>query len=371
MHREIMKKIYALYLPQFHRIPENDKWWGQGYTEWNAVREAKNYYKGQNQPKVPLNDNYYDLSDEDGNVWRWQVGLANNYGVDGFIIYHYWFKDNKKLLEKPAEILFKNDDISTCYFFCWANEPWRKTWYGNNLELLIDQDYGNENDWRIHFEYLKPFFLDKRYKKINNKPVFAIYKTASIDKLFEIKKLWDSLAKEIGFDGIYLLGAKTAFEQEQRANIVDGEYLFEPAYTLHYQYNKIQVAKRVVLRNIKKIYNRIFGEKRLIQIENLKDLYDAIELPNPVITKDIYYGLCPSWDNTPRKQHNGCAFINSSPDLFKLKLRSFLKSKKGGDFVVINAWNEWGEGAYLEPDTINGYGYLEAIKELKESDKNG
>lgn len=359
----IKKEIYALYLPQYHEIPENNEWWGKGYTEWNAVKKAKSFYKGHLQPKVPLDNRYYDLSDETGGVWSWQADLANKYGVDGFAIYHYWFKDCKKLLEKPMEILQSHPEIKTKYFVVWANEPWKRTWYQNNgNQVLMPQEYGSAEEWKKHYNYLSRFFKDQRYKKIDNKPVIGIYNTDAIDKLQEMKFTWDRLAVADGFDGIYLLGAKTAYKQELRTNILDGEYLFEPAYTLRYQYSFFQKGKRAINKLISKCSRKFFRINMVRDRENMKDLYKSLKIPSDYVGNDIFYGICPSWDNTPRKQLGGCVFKNSSPKLFGEKLKDILKSQDAGNLVIVNAWNEWGEGTYLEPDEHYKYGYLEAVK---------
>lgn len=365
-----MKQIYALYLPQFHEIPENNQWWGQGYTEWNAVRDAKSLFNGHVQPRIPLDERYYDLSDETGETWKWQAKLAHNYGVEGFCIYHYWFKNGKKMLEKPMEILLNHKEISTRYFVCWANEPWKRTWYGNAGQILLEQEYGKEAEWKNHYEYLRQFFLDDRYTKIENKPIIAIYKTADIECLPLMKKCWDDLAQKDGFSGVYILGAKTAFEQEKREGLIDGEYLFEPAYTMHYQYDVLALFKKATYRVTHKILNVVTKKKYLEDQENMKDLYRNIKKPDKLIAKDFYYGICPSWDNTPRKQYKGCTFKNSSPQRFKEKLVDLLQRKDSGDLLMINAWNEWSEGAYLEPDTLNKYGYLESIKAALEETGN-
>lgn len=364
----LKKHIYALYLPQYHCIPENDKWWGKGYTEWNAVRKAKPLYCNHNQPNIPLNDNYYDLSDETGKTWKWQAELAKENGVEGFCIYHYWFKDGKQLLQKPMEILLEHKEIEIKYFICWANEPWRRTWYGNNYEMLMDQTYGDKLQWKKHFEYLKQFFLDNRYLKIDNKPVIAIYKTKSIEKLNSMRTLWDELARQIGFSGVYIMGAKTAFKQEDRLGIVDGEYLFEPAYSMHYQYSLWMNCARALSRAYRKISNSVLRNKMLEQKENMKWLYKSIQIPQYSAAKEIFYGICPSWDNTPRKQNKGCVFINASPNIFEKKLREIMLSSKGGNIVMINAWNEWGEGAYLEPDVEHGNAYLTAVKKAQQGE---
>lgn len=357
------KEIFALYLPQYHEIPENNEWWGKGYTEWNAVKKAIPYYKNHNQPRIPLNENYYDLSDTTGEVWKWQAKLASEYSIDGFAIYHYWFKDGKKLLEKPMEILLAHNEIDIQYFACWANEPWKRTWYqGDGQETLMPQDYGQEEEWKEHYEYLRQFFLDSRYKKIDNCPVIGIYRTSDIEDLPDMKKVWDSLARDDGFDGVYILGAKTAMEQETRYGIIDGEYMFEPSYTLHYQYNMFLNCRRAV-RRIKQLFkSRVLKKNVVLHIEKMRELYRCLEMPKDSVANDIFYGICPAWDNTPRKQTNGCVFDDASPELFGVKLRELIDSKMGGNLIIINAWNEWGEGAYLEPDTANRYRYLEEIK---------
>lgn len=188
-------KILALYLPQYHRIPENDNWWGEGFTEWINVKKGTPLFKGHYQPKIPLNNNYYDLSDGNGEVWRWQAELAREYGIYGFCIYHYWF-EGKMLLEKPMEILLRRKDIDVNYCICWANETWRRTWYGLRNEVLIEQTYGTEDDWKNHFKYLLPFFKDSRYIKIKNRPVIHIYRSSEIENLSLMRTLWDSMAIE-------------------------------------------------------------------------------------------------------------------------------------------------------------------------------
>lgn len=359
----LKKEIYALYLPQYHEIPENNEWWGKGYTEWNAVRNAKPLFRGHIQPKVPLDNRYYDLSDSTGETWKWQSKIAKDYGVDGFAIYHYWFKDGKKLLETPMEVLLAHPEVDVNYFIVWANEPWKRTWYQNNgSQVLMPQEYGSEVEWKNHYDYLSKFFKDKRYKKIENKPVVGIYNTSAIEELQEMKNAWNQLAKADGFDGVYLLGAKTAYKQEERKDILEGEYLFEPAYTLKYQYTFLQKGKRAFNKTLSYFAQKLFRINMVRDRENMKDLYKSLKIPKDYSGKEIFYGICPSWDNTPRKQYGGCVFKHSNPKFFGEKLKCILKSNDAGSLVIINAWNEWGEGTYLEPDEYNKYEYLEAIK---------
>ncbi len=352
----------AFYLPQYHEIEENNIWWGQGFTEWNSVKNGKPYFKNHYQPKIPINNNYYDLSDENADTWKWQASLAKKYGIYGFCIYHYWFKNEKKLLEKPAEILLAHNEVPLKYFFCWANEPWKRTWYSYNDELLMEQEYGNIREWKLHYEYLKQFFCDPRYIKIDNKPVIAIYKSSSIEYLEAMKKLWNEFAINDGFNGIHIMSGETSFTREDRFDQIDSMYRFEPAFTLHYCIPKYRRIFSYIRRRIVQYTNRFSRKKKIEDVENMKLLYKYLPHEFETNKTKIYPGICPSWDNTPRKKWKGSFFKYSSPNLFERKLKYFNERLEKDDFIFINAWNEWSEGAYLEPDTKNGFKYLEAVK---------
>ena len=192
-------KIIAFYLPQFHEIPENNKWWGKGFTEWVNVKKARPLFENHNQPRVPLNKNYYNLLDE--KTQKEQVKLANDYGLYGFCFYHYWF-DGKLLLEKPVEKFLKNKSLDTHFCICWANEHWTNAWANKEAKVLIEQKYGNKKEWKDHFDYLLNFFKDDRYIKENNKPLLVIYRPELIDCLKEMLEFWDEEAKKHGFAGL-------------------------------------------------------------------------------------------------------------------------------------------------------------------------
>ena len=159
-------KIIAFYLPQFHRIPENDKWWGEGFTEWTNTKSSKPLFKGHDQPKEPLNDNYYNLLDKD--TRKWQGELAKKYGIYAFCYYHYWF-NGKLLLQKPIEKMLNQNEPNLPFCMCWANEPWSRSWDGREKEVIMPQAYGEKKQWKKHFDYLLPFFKDTRYIKVGNK----------------------------------------------------------------------------------------------------------------------------------------------------------------------------------------------------------
>lgn len=359
-------KLLALYLPQFHRTPENDAWWGEGYTEWIAVKNAKPMYRGHQQPKVPLDDNYYDLSDETGAVWQWQADLANEYGVYGFCIYHYWLGNGKQLLQKPMEILLNHPEIDINYCVCWANHDWTRAWYGVPEDILCKQEYGDEQEWRRHFDYLLQFFKDKRYIKIDNKPMVNIYDSKSIDFLNEMKEKWDQWAIEEGFDGIYLVSAALAVGFDERhTDSLDSYYLFEPEYTYYNCVPKLIIWLDLQKRKLRMLCGKIARKNVCGYIIDSRKIYKRLsENVRCYLNKKVYLGIFPQWDNTPRRHEQGKVYIHSTPEMFGRALRKIARKVSKDDFVYLDAWNEWGEGNYIEPDKQNKYAYLEAIRKV-------
>lgn len=358
-------KLIAFYLPQFHQIPENDEWWGEGFTDWVAVKKANPMFLGHYQPRIPFKEYYYDLLDK--KTMEWQAKLAKKAGIYGFCIYHYWFGE-KQLLEKPAENLLKWTDIDINYCFSWANESWIASWSklaGNawfgmpenkkgKRDYLIQQKYGYEKEWRRHFEYLLPFFKDRRYIRKNNRPVFIIYKPNDIKQLRLMMKCWNDLAKENGLDGICFIGTN---DNKWKRKGLDGMLLYEPTYTFCYEDTVL--------------FNKGFYFPKIR--ERLKDY--GINYPNyakysvvwnKILSrpsrKNIFPGLFVDFDSTPRKGKNGTVFVGVRLKKFERYLKRFLEKFAGQEFIFITAWNEWGEGAYLEPDQKNGNGYLEVIR---------
>jgi len=353
-------RVIAMYLPQFHTFPENDEWWGEGYTEWTAVKRARPVFKGHVQPREPMEDRYYDLSESSGATFRWQAELAKKYGIYGFSIYQYWF-EGIQLMEKPMEILREHPEIDINYCVCWANETWTRTWYGLEEEVLMKQTYGDEAAYRQHFDYLLQFFKDKRYIKVDNRPMLQIYRTYDIEKLQEMRKCFDKWAKEEGFDGIFLVSGKTAGEQDTREGIIDGYYFFEPGYSLKHSMSVAAKLRYNATVAIKSFINKVFKLQKLERSIPITDIYSAIE--SREYADNEYPGTLARWDNTPRRKHKGLMYTGASPKLFEKNLRVLAEKVAGrkNDFVFINAMNEWGEGAMLEPDKAEGYGYLEAI----------
>lgn len=354
-------KTLAMYLPQYHRLTENDNWWGEGFTEWTTVKAAEKLYEGHNQKREPLNDYYYDLMKKETMVW--QVHLAEKYGIDGFCFYHYYFDDGYKILEKPAENLLSWKEIPMMFCFCWANQTWARTW--SNVEgangwsekfenqkqdgsgILIQQSYGDRNAWKRHFEYLYPFFEDDRYIKVNNKPIFLIYKPEDIAILDKMMDQWQEMIRKKGFDGIYVIGVNS---MEKRKGI-DAVLLQGPA---------AYRAPHIAGMNAQEEWRNGI---RTYQYEKIWENALEIENDSGVAT---YFGGFVDYDDTPRRGRLGTCMSGVTPQTFERNLYSLAVKNlvAGNKFLFINAWNEWGEGNYLEPDKKNGFQYLEAVSRV-------
>lgn len=359
-------KIIAMYLPQYHAIPENDRFWGKGFTDWVTVKNATSLFKGHIQPRVPLNENYYDLSLEENIVW--QSELAKRYGIYGFGVYHYWFNNNTNILTRPAEIIRDSDSVDINYFLAWDNSSWKRSWSNvegydwsplqdksvhrdNEPAVLIPYILGEESDWRIHYDCLSSHFKSKKYIKIDNKPLFIIFNySLEID---EMCKYWDRLAKNDGFDGMF-------FIMKYKKGITDPTVIrtfkYEPVYS---GWNKLPFIPR--LRN--KVRRTIGLEPRAYKY-NYRDIWESIISNAKLdINPNIYHGGFVSYDDTPRRGNKGTVVLEADPKVFGEYLGQLLEisNVQGKDFVFITAWNEWGEGAMMEPDIDNKYAYLEAI----------
>jgi len=355
-------KIIVFYLPQFHAIPENDQWWGTGYTEWVNVRKAKPLFEGHYQPRVPLNNNYYNLLDN--HVISWQVDLANKYGIYGFCFYHYWFSGHL-LLEKPAEQFLAEKALKTHFCMCWANETWTNTWVSDDFTPLIEQKYGDEQEWEKHFNYLLPFFLDERYIKNDNKPLFVIYRPDLIDDLEKMLTFWQDLAKHNGFKGIDFAYQHIGFD---RPKYRKQEKLF--TYNIEYQPMYARFNDNYTIRWLKEIKEKVFGRidrilnKKLIKICDYDKTWGTILTKKPRTEKSIP-GAFVGWDNTPRRGVRGYLDFGASPEKFQKYLTKQISRTRDiyhQDMLFMFAWNEWAEGGYLEPDTEYEYKFLEAIR---------
>jgi hypothetical protein len=372
-------RVIAFYLPQFHTFSENDEWWGKGFTEWTNTKKSKPLFVEHYQPRIPLNDNYYDLSTVE--PMRRQAEMAKEYGVDAFCFYHYWFKDGKKLMAKPLENFLKAKDIDIEFCLSWANEPWTRAWDGGkgSRQILMPQEYGTEDEWKQHFDYFLPFFKDNRYILIDNKPLVVIYRPDLIPEFWKMINYWNKRAKCEGFEGIVTaaqgVGACANFDYDK----TNFDYIieFEPLYTKSILRKKTMIKHPSYLISGFKAW--MINEKTKMKSRKQEQLeepvfifdYDAIcqsiTYRKPY-TSNLVPGMSPSWDNSPRRGKNAMIFNGSTPEKFEHYMELQLKRAKNvyhQDMLFINAWNEWAEGAYLEPDQKYGYSYLESIKKAR------
>lgn len=362
-----MTKVIAYYLPQFHEIPENDQWWGKGFTEWTNVRNAQPLFEGHDQPRVPLNNRYYRLDDVD--TLRWQAELLNKYNVDGLCFYHYWF-NGKLLLEKPLELLLNNPDIAMPFCLAWANQEWTRAWDdGGDREIIMPQEYGGKIEWEAHFQYLLKAFRDGRYIKVDNSPVILIYMATDIPNLAEMLAYWRQRAVESSFAGLHLVSMNTSYALYQGSEF-DKHVDFEPTYTIKHGLNSGYRVLLKIRKSLAMVFNRLFGFRFFETIFNYDCLWASILKRK--LRYSVYPGAFVDWDNTPRKNKRGLLLKNQSPRKFsRYFAEQYQRAKNSGsDFIFVNAWNEWAEGTYLEPDEKYQYVYLEAVRDAKLKNEN-
>lgn len=377
-------KIIAFYLPQFHSIPENDEWWGKGFTEWTNMKKAKPLFEGHYQPRIPFHNNYYNLLDD--TVLEWQINLAKKYGIYGFCFYHYWF-DGHMLLQKPMENMLKNRNLNLPYCICWANEAWTNAWKSDgNTKTLIRQRYGGEKEWTDHFQYLLPFFRDDNYIKVEGKPLFVIYRPEICECLNEMLDFWNMLALKNRLPGLCYAYQQVSYYLMENKDESRFTYRIEyqPGYARYDAQNgrgsRLQKSwfsiKTGIRRNVAKI-DQIFGTnmsafltKQSLNFEKYDILCEAIIHRKGEDEKSVA-GMFVDWDNTPRRGMKGRVCLGADPECFKYYLKRQIQNVRetySNDMLFIFAWNEWAEGGYLEPDEKYQYKYLEAVRDsLKES----
>lgn len=375
-------KIIAFYFPQFHEIPENDLWWGKGFTDWKLVKEAKPLYKGHHQPRVPIDEDYYNPCDKE--TLKKQAALAQKYGIEGFMFYHYWF-DGKLYLEKPMEVFLNNPDIDISFCVTWANESWTRSWIGKPEVFLLKQLHTNDKKiWENHFNYLLPFFKDSRAIKIDDKPVFLIYQPFLINNSKEMIDFWTDLAIKNGLKGLYFMAVKNHdFQTTDFLSSYDAIMKFQPreAYTSKdfQEYNvsaRFQFLRR--LPHIVQLYltklnqkiskHKIYDSKKIWKIILKKSFVNEFKNQKLKVFESAFF----EWDNTARYKNKAKIFTGLTDEDKKINLKQLVKDavKNDSPYVFFNAWNEWSESAYLEPDKKNGYSHLEIVKEVIDEIKN-
>lgn len=354
---DVVKPI-ALYLPQFHTFPENDEWWGKGFTEWTNVKKAKPLFDGHYQPHIPHPDlGYYDLSNVE--VMRKQAMMAKEHGIYGFCFYYYHFANGKRLLEKPLDNWLAAKDIDFPFCYCWANENWTRAWDGGDKEVIMPQDYERDN-LRILFENMLEAFRDARYIKIKGSPVLLVYRAEIVPNIKAISDEWRTMAKAAGFEGLYLMSVQNFAEVPPVTMGMDAAVEFAAGYRGIDSF--FSVADGSLSRFVMENGQILMGQP----YTNLVRWCERLE----AVPYVRYKAVAPSWDNTPRKGARGAFVYDCAPKLFRRALAVAARKtvadsrlRKNG-LLFINAWNEWGEGAHLEPDEHFGYGWLDAVNEV-------
>ena len=340
-------KVLAFYLPQFHAIPENDAWWGEGFTEWANVKPAQPQFKGHYQPKIPGELGYYNLLDL--KISQRQVEIAKNYGIGGFCFHFYWFS-GKQLLEKPIENYLLNTRLDLPFCISWANENWTRRWDGRKNDILIKQQHSPEYNLAF-IKHVSKYMQDKRYIRINNKPLLMVYRPGLMPSARETAEIWRNWCRVNGIGEIYL-----AYVQSFEKTHPD-EYGFDAAVEFPPNLFYPSIISHLVKPLNKGFKCDVYDWKTMVMRSEHYTMPDY----------KLFRGVCPSWDNTPRRKNESTIFINNHPDDFrKWVYNASVDTCKRFEnpyerLVFINAWNEWAEGAYLEPDERYGYAYLQSI----------
>ncbi|MEM1724773.1 MAG: glycoside hydrolase family 99-like domain-containing protein, partial [Thermoplasmata archaeon] len=347
-------KLIALYLPQFHPIPENDKWWGKGFTEWYNVTKAQPKFVGHYQPHLPVHMGFYDLRLLE-NI-KIQAELARKYGIHGFCLYYYYFGD-KTLLDKPLELIYQNKDIDINYCVYWANENWTRRWDGLEREVLIEQKHTIETD-KAFIERVIKYLQDDRYIKINGRPILIVYRIDKLANPSETVEYWKEYCIKNGLKEPYLIAVSSfGFFDDPKKYGFDAimEYL-------HMWHGAPQSIKRSIRLMDHKFRGQIYSYFDLVKMK--MEHIDNLDKTG----YNIYHTVVPCWDNTARRPYESVVFHGSDPYLYKKWLEkaieNTIKYKTSEERIVfVDAWNEWAEGNHLEPDRRFGYAYLQATAE--------
>lgn len=348
-------KIICHYLPQYHSFPENNEWWGKGFTEWNNVTKATPHFIGHMQPKLPYDIGFYDLSIKE-NIIK-QIKLAKQYGIYGFSIYYYWF-NRHRLMEKPLDIILDNKDLDINFCINWANENWTKRWDGGDKEILIKQDDDPEN-LKYCIQDMEKYIRDERYIKVKGKPLIIIYKPTLIPDIELMIDNWRKYLRDVGIGEAYIVAVKTFEITDKYKQIFDGFIEFPPFGM------EIQVMNNRLKYFNKKFKGVVYDYKKMVDEKTYLRKFDY----------KLYRGIFPAWDNTPRRQYTPDIFWGSTPDLYETWLEDLAEdtinnNKLDEKMIFVNAWNEWAEGACLEPDRNYGYAYIQATRNVLEKYNN-
>lgn len=350
-------RAVAIYLPQFHPTSENDNWWGNGFTEWTNVTKAQPLFKGHYQPRLPTDMGFYDLRAIE--TIEEQAKLAAENGIYGFSFYHYWFH-GKRLLHEPVDLILKSKKPDFPFLLFWANESWSRRWLGEERDVLIKQEYSEEDD-RKHIEWLcDEVFSDKRYIKVNEKPVFVIYRPNDLPDCGKTLAMFRKIALDKGYKGLYLVGNNS--HSVKNLEHFDITLNFEPQLGLLKKAFEDKWSYKRMLDNYSKFKIRS-GTLKVYDYSEVKQLMRKRKVPYKFLP-------CPfvGWDNTARRGNKGIIIVNEDAKSFEDSLRwskeivnEYPEEER---LIFINAWNEWAEGNHLEPCIKNGSKFLNSVKKV-------
>ncbi len=375
-------RVIALYLPQFHPVPSNDKYWGKGFTEWTNVAKARPLFKGHDQPRIPADLGFYDLRLQE--VAEEQAKLAEEAGIEGFCYWHYWFGNGKEVLEMPFDRAVRTGKPDYPFCLGWANHDWTtKTWEkGKGISkdtMIFKQEYPGDEDYKAHFLRFLDAFKDDRYIRVDGKPLFLVFEPFSIPDPEHFVNYWNELAQENGLKGFHFVGTTAApsinpknlssffdaFEEKVDATKNIG---FDAIRTYNQKYAELMAGgkvKKVVNAILRRVAPGLVIEKYDYK-KIVDNIYSDIDSRN-----DVYPQLLAGWDRSPRSGRRAIIYHGTTPETFKYAVEKVLDRVKDKDpehrIVFLNSWNEWGEGAYMEPDLKYGKGKLEALREALES----
>lgn len=349
-----MSRVIAFYLPQFHPIPENDQWWGKGFTEWINVATAQPLFPGHYQPHIPADLGFYDLRVPE--TRQQQAAMARDYGIDAFCYYHYWFA-GRRILERPFNEVLDSGKPDFPFCLCWANQSWSGVWHGAPDRILIEQVYPGFDDHARHFDWLMTAFADRRYVTVEGKPLFVIFEPPRIPAVKEVMEFWRRRAVAAGLPGLHLVGIRH-------------EPSFPPLGPSLPIWNPKDYGFDASLRMRVPAVPQAKPEQPGPIVLDHAAIVDFLVAP-PIDGVKDYPCVGHAWDNTPRSGLAGIVFQGSHPDLFRRNLRQAFAQVSANEpeeqIVFLKAWNEWAEGNHLEPDLKFGHRWLEVIREERDS----
>jgi lipopolysaccharide biosynthesis protein len=366
-------RVFAFYLPQFHPIPENNDWWGPGFTEWTNVAKARPLYRGHIQPRLPRDLGFYDLRVPE--LREQQAQLAQDCGVEGFCYWHYWFGHGRRILQRPFQEVLDSGQPDFPFCLAWANQSWTGIWAGNPKSTLIEQEYPGRTDEIAHFNWARTAFEDPRYQRVDGKPVFVIFAPHDLPSTADFIDHWRELAHKAGFPGLYFVAIVARYKNikdryrdamfapfDAVTPLTPQDFLEDLSSTLI-----AKVGRRIQTRNVSPRFGETGTAWQLVPARyNYRDVVERAlhDIPNEL---RCLPGVLPGWDNTPRSGRRGVVFDGATPELFAQYLDRALKLVKDRPqqhrIVFLKAWNEWAEGNYVEPDAINGHAYLDVLRD--------